>query len=474
MARTRNAETYVKQSAVDIVKALARKGGLTAEVSVQGTATQQEWSWRTDSVLGQVDELCERAGWEWVVSGSTLRVVDVSRLTVPASTCTLTFGADLLRFSAEQSRPVATEVTVRGWNTAEKTAITAKKSTPTESGGFAAATRGNPTRAETVATRLGVTSQGEADGIAGALAAAAATVTARGRALFAPLVEPGKAVTIAGAGPGDGTYYVREVEHVYDGGPLRTTFVAGFRPPTLVSDPWTARRPGGSALTGGTHTGLVTDTHDPQRLGRVRVKLGSVDERLELDWARVVSPGGGKGHGIQWLPEVNDEVLVAFEDGDPRRPVVIGGLFNAKDTPPHGEHTVPVKTRSMVSRVGHKIELEDGDGTSGHIDLVLADGKVRLHLDSERIDLETADKPVRIASGGGEILFDGRGNITIKGTSVKVEATQDVALQGVTVKTKASSAAEVEGATTTIKANASLKLQSSGIAELAGSMVKIN
>ena len=475
MARTRTVATFTKQTATDIVETLARESGLKTEVPASSGSRMDEWTWRTDSLLGQLDEVCERLGWEWIVDGNTLRIVAVAALKVPAATCKLEQGENLLRFAAEQSKPVTTEVMVRGWDTATKTAISSTKKTPREESGFAAEGRDSAPNATTVATRHAVTSQAEANDLAGALAAAAATVTARGRAFFSPRVEPGKAVTIKGTGPGDGDYYVREVEHTYDGRLLRTSFVAGFRPPTLVSDPWNAHRSSGSKLASGTHTGEVTNVNDPDKLGRVKVTLTSVSEHIELGWARVIALGGGPKRGIQWLPEPNDEVLVAFEDGDTRRPVVIGGLYNAKDAPPVGEFGTRVETRTMASRLGHKIEFGDGEGEkTQYVDIVLADGKVRLHLGADRIDLETADKPLRIASGGGEILFDGKGGITIKGDSITLEAKQDVKLNGMNVKTTAKSAAEIEGATTTVKAKASLKLQATGIAELAGSMVKIN
>src|SRR5690606_39136049 len=101
-------------------------------------------------------------------------------------------------------------------------------------------------------------------------------------------------------------------------------------------------------------------------------------------------------------------------------------------------------------------------------------GKVKLHLGADRIDLETGDKPLRIASGKAEIVFDGKGGITIKGTDVKIEAKSEVAVTAPAIKAKANGQVEIQGATTTIKADGSLKLQSSGIAELAGTLVKIN
>src|SRR5690242_926559 len=79
--------------------------------------------------------------------------------------------------------------------------------------------------------------------------------------------------------------------------------------------------------------GLVKDLEDPQNLGRVRVTFPYLDDQLS-DWARLVTPMAGKDRGVFFRPEVGDEVLVAFELGDVRRPYVLGALWSTTDTPP--------------------------------------------------------------------------------------------------------------------------------------------
>src|SRR5690606_10126586 len=115
--------------------------------------------------------------------------------------------------------------------------------------------------------------QGEAKSLAGALASATASVTARGRGSFAPLVEPGRAVTIGGAGPSDGAYYVREVEHVYDAAGFRTSFVAGFRDPVRISGAGSSRRPASSVLATGLHVAIVHDNANANYPGQVKVTI---------------------------------------------------------------------------------------------------------------------------------------------------------------------------------------------------------
>ena len=83
----------------------------------------------------------------------------------------------------------------------------------------------------------------------------------------------------------------------------------------------------------GVVTGVVTNNKDPDKLGRVKVRFPWLSDTDESWWARVASPMAGKDRGVFFLPEVDDEVLVAFEHGDPRFPYVIGALWNGS-TPP--------------------------------------------------------------------------------------------------------------------------------------------
>ena len=101
--------------------------------------------------------------------------------------------------------------------------------------------------------------------------------------------------------------------------------------------------------------GLVFPLFDPQKLGRVRLKFPWLSDDYESDWARMLQAGAGPDSGACFLPEVNDEVLTAFEFGDVRRPVVIGGLHNGRDKPRLGDGLVDngrVRRRGFVSRRG--------------------------------------------------------------------------------------------------------------------------
>ena len=104
--------------------------------------------------------------------------------------------------------------------------------------------------------------------------------------------------------------------------------------------------------------GIVTDNADPENLGRVKVKYPWLAADAVSSWARLAAPGAGKDYGIAWLPQVDDEVLVAFAHGDVGEPYVLGGLWNGIDKPPTANvkfDAGKVSHAVMKSRKGHEI-----------------------------------------------------------------------------------------------------------------------
>jgi len=146
----------------------------------------------------------------------------------------------------------------------------------------------------------------------------------------------------------------------------------------------------------------VTDIKDPDGQGRVKVKLPwSPDDGGQNyeAWARIATLFAGGKRGSWFIPDVDDEVLVAFEHGDPRRPYVLGGLWNGRDAPPESMDGGGKNYKKVIrSRNGVKITLDDQDG-------------------QESLKLETP--------GGQKLTMkDGPGAVTVEdsnGNSVKLE-----------------------------------------------------
>jgi uncharacterized protein involved in type VI secretion and phage assembly len=130
----------------------------------------------------------------------------------------------------------------------------------------------------------------------------------------------------------------------------------------------------GDANRFGVEVGIVTNVKDPEKCGRVKLAIPRLRQAdgnpPESTWARVAQPAAGAGRGFYWIPEVGDEVLIAFEMGQAGNPYVIGALWNGKDTPPEKAYTDDNTTRMIQTRSGHQIILND---KSGEEKIVIAD-----------------------------------------------------------------------------------------------------
>ena len=169
----------------------------------------------------------------------------------------------------------------------------------------------------------------------------------------------------------------------------------------------------------GVTIGIVTNTQDEKKLGRVKLKLPLLSMENESDWVRVLTPLAGKEQGLYCLPEVDDEVLVAFEQGDPQRPYVLGALWNAKAPPPKAE----VSQRQLLSRSGHSILLDDTKDK----ELV----KISDRTGKNHITITTKDNSLVIETEG-DITIKAKGKLTLSGKGIDIDA------QGSAVNVKAS------------------------------------
>lgn len=193
-------------------------------------------------------------------------------------------------------------------------------------------------------------------------------------------IRPGRVITLEEMGPHSGKYYVTETRHVYQERVYNTEFsIRGLRGGTLLTTlaKQPQLQPGQTLLVG-----IVTDNEDPEGWGRVKVKFPTLTEDHASNWARVVAIGAGNSRGFDCLPEINDEVLVAFEHGDIHRPYVIGGVWNGKDQPPEAVNNSvqdgKVRLRTLKTRAGHQIQFSDDD-RGGNIHIKTAGGQ-EIHL----------------------------------------------------------------------------------------------
>ena len=360
--------------------------------------------------------------------------------------------------SAEQVK----EVEVRAWDYSAKkpivsTAKTAKVITQTEYGQGSDTSNkfnGQPPTPKMMLVDQPVFYPKEADTMAQALCdeLGGQFIYADAKAEGDTQIRPGRVVKLEEMGQHSGRYYITETRHTYQERIYRTEFsVRGSRGGDLLTTlaPPTQLQPGQTFLVG-----IVTDNEDPEGWGRVKVKFPTLTEEHASNWARVVALGAGPDRGIYWLPEINDEVLVAFEHGDIHRPYVIGGVWNGVDPTPRkiGE-TVDggnVRLRVSKTRYGHKTTFVDEDrgrekrgyyiqtGTdSGHC-LRFNDSEQFIELETignHKIRLDDKDKFVEIKTSGGHFvqLDDSSESISIKSTgnlSIKAQGDIDIKANG--------------------------------------------
>ena len=175
----------------------------------------------------------------------------------------------------------------------------------------------------------------------------------------------------------------------------------------------------------GVYPALVADIDDPDGQGRVKVRLPWLpdDGGGFSVWARLATLMAGANRGTWFIPDVDDEVLVAFEGGDPRRPYVVGALWNGQDTPPEtmdgaGNNFI----KSITSRNGVKITLDDNDG-------------------QEKMILETpGGQKLTMQDGPGKVeIVDSNGNsVTLDSGGISVVASVKVSVRASTVEVNAS------------------------------------
>ena len=215
--------------------------------------------------------------------------------------------------------------------------------------------------------------------------------------------------------------------------------------------------------------------------GMVKVAFNGMTGTVTSAWARVISFGGGNKRGSVFLPEIGDEVLVGFENGDTRRPVVLGALFNGKDAVAAGTDVVDsggkVAYRRITSRQNNVIELSDGDGPDKqHVKITAVSDDQQLRIGADRGDIKYPDgKPFKITVGSSSIEFDGSGNITIQGLKITLKADQDIEITATNnVTAKGTAKIALQGAQAELKGDTQVNVQGGLQASLKAAIVKIN
>jgi phage protein D len=456
----RHTRTFINATDSDIVRRVAQEAGIELGL-VQETS-------ETHAHVGQANV----SDWEFLMSraravGFDLDVVDGELLFARSASSAgapseagadlgdasrdprlLKYGRNLLAFhgrisAAEQ----VADVEVRGWDDSRMEPVVGTARAGTTAVGLDLADPeslahfvGDPT---IVAVDLAISGQAEADRAAAVLAEriGSAFAKADGIARGNTALRAGTAVRVVGVGEDfSGTYVLSQTRHVIDRLGYRTHFqISGRGSGTPSTVPAGAVGAAGAASpnralgVGGLVRGIVSDNADPEKLGRVKVHLPWLSDEYESNWMPVAQVEAASRAGAFFVPEVGDEVLVGFEQGDVNTPVVIGSLYNgmAKPDPIVSDpfDNGRVKVRGIVSRDGHHILFADGGNPASGILLRTNDAKQGLVLNQKEGFAQMIGDPKLTIEAYQTLEITSHGDISIKAEgSLKVEA-QSVAIK---------------------------------------------
>ncbi|MFO7681816.1 MAG: VgrG-related protein [Chloroflexota bacterium] len=458
--RETKSRAFLNKKDSQLAEEIAGEIGLSAQV--ESTSTVYDHIFQSNqSDLAFLMERAWRIGYECFVDDGKLYF---RKPPDNPPSVKLSWGAELISFRprltlAEQ----VDEVMVKGWDADQQKAIVGKSQNgklypKIDESKNGAEWAGRFGQGKLIIVDQPVVSQAEADALAAARMneVSGAFVQADGIAFRRPDIKAGKMVELELLGNRlSGKYLVTNAAHVYTAEGFRTYFsVHGSRTGSLaerVRDQKPLHR------WQGVVTAVVTNSDDPNNWGRVKVKFPWLTDDAESDWARVVGAGAGPKAGFCNTPDVDDEVLVAFEHGDFSRPFVLGGMWNGQHDLPDMVNGAAQNERPLVrtwhSRTGHAITMYDN--SDNKIEIKTAGGHT--------VNLDDAGNTIEIKSSSGlTITMDGGGSKIVidSGGDVEIKSSANMKLES--------------GANMDIKAGGVLNLEASGPANLKGAVVNLN
>jgi phage protein D/phage baseplate assembly protein gpV len=444
LQRGSNTRTFLQQKLSDLVAKLAQEAGLSGQA--EDTGVQYEYILQNNETNFEfLKRRADRIGMELYVEGTALKLRKPATTEGPA----LTWGQNLQKLHMRKSAydPV-NEAVVRAWD--PKTAQPIVGGKGGEAGKFGSS--------KMAAAYMNVTNQAEADKMAEAIHADLkdSDVTMEAICMGDPTLKPGVKVKVEKVGDGfEGKYYVTSCVHRYTAGGYTTQVVcSGKHPTTMLSLTDQSVADEQAPTVPGFVVGVVTNNKDAEgKMARVKVKFPNLPQDngkdIESHWARIATPMAGSGRGLLWMPEVNDEVLVGFVNGDINQPYVVGALWNGQALPPAEAHTAPVisgsgqvEQRIFKTRVGHILMFDD---TAGSAKITIIDKTT-----ANKITIDSEQNTITVETTKDIVLKAPQGKIALEAMNVEVKATQGFKVNGATADVTASGPATYKGATVKI------------------------
>ena len=492
LARGSMWRTFVMMTDSNVASQIAGERGFTPDVD--SSTVTHDYLMQRGTDYAFLNERARAIGFDWWVDDKKLHF---KRDANGGKGPTLTYGDDLLRFKVRAScAEAADEVVVRGWNPDTQEAIVGSAKMSQGAAGVTLGTTA-PLAGETLSGAsafgsgiqrgtgsVGVKDATEADALARAMATSATSeyVVAKGEALGNPLIKAGTEIEISGVGTKlSGSYLLTSVEHVLGAHQFVTRFVSGGRQADTLVDLLGAgggHGNGASPLWGerGVVIGIVTNNKDPEGLSRIKVRFPTLSDTDESWWARVAAIGAGATRGLSVLFEVNDEVLVAFEHGDVRRPIILGGLWSKKNKPSEGSTETDaegVASRVWRSRTGHAMSMHDSASPAqSFVAIALADEKTKLRMGEDSVSI---DSPTDVTiTSQASITIKATQDVIIEGANITLKAQQAATVEGLNVTGKATGTLGLEGAQASLKGSATVNVEGGTLAAVKGALVKLN
>jgi uncharacterized protein involved in type VI secretion and phage assembly len=170
----------------------------------------------------------------------------------------------------------------------------------------------------------------------------------------------------------------------------------------------------------GVAVGVVTQNKDDEHLCRVKIRYPWHEKPRESYWARLASPMAGHDRGLVMIPEVGDEVLVAFEREDVRFPYVLGVLRNGKETSPYVNDDGNNDVRIVQSRKKHLLRFDDG--AKGVVELAHEKGRKIVFDDDGFVVQDEKGNMVKVDSNSGAMTIEAKGQLNIKAATLTIES----------------------------------------------------
>ena len=467
----------------DVVGGLLGEIGLTAKDLSGLPTTVMKYYLHEGTVGDLIERLCARYALCCVWKDGKVSVKKPSELTQNVGT--IRPSVEMLEYRLRQTTSSDhAKSQVRGWDPKNKEAIISDGTRADPPGGVVAGPKAQQAFSREDALFHTTHVAAAAEGAAVAAALLAANVDA-GMQLDAttnllPKATAGKLITVEDV-PARfaGAYRLTSVTHRYDhadGGRSRLvcrgaddTTLTGLLEHAVLGGAPAAALSAGHGLQPAIVTNVKSVPNEGAlgadgAAGEVKVKLPWLGDAIESGWLRVVTVGGGKERGFFVMPEVNDEVLVAFHNGDMRAGYVLGGLYNGKDAAPRSAAQLTdgsvIQERVWKSRAGHEIVLGDKDGEE-FILIKSSDEKLQIVLDVK-------EEAIRIASTGdvtitaekdlwleakGEMNIKAAKDIKMEGANINAKAQTKVAIDGAQVAVNGSGTTEVKGGKVDITSN---------------------